>query len=131
MTAGSVPSPTAAPSVHWQARLPVFYGWVIVLAGLSITMVMYGVIETFGIMFKPLALDCRWDRGTVSAASFVNWIAFGASSLACGALSDRFGSQRVMLGGAIIFVAVVGKAVFDARTEGRSEFTPAPDLPLI
>ena len=36
-----------------------------------------------------------------------------------------------LVGGAIIFVAVVGKAVFDARTEGRSEFTPAPDLPLI
>ena len=50
-------------------------GWVIVLAGLSITMVMYGVIETFGIMFKPLAMECRWDRGTVSAASFFNWIA--------------------------------------------------------
>ncbi len=81
-----------------------FYGWVIVGAGLCITMVMYGVIEVFGIMFKPLALECRWDRGTVSAAAFVNWIAFGASSLACGALSDRFGSQRVMLGGAVIFV---------------------------
>ena len=78
---------------------------VIVGAGLCITMVMYGVIEVFGIMFKPLAMECRWDRGTVSAAAFVNWIAFGASSLACGALSDRFGSQRVMLGGAVIFVA--------------------------
>jgi len=82
-----------------------FYGWVIVGAGLSITMVMYGIIEVFGIMFKPLALECNWDRGTVSAAAFVNWITFGASSLACGALSDRFGSQRVMLGGAVIFVA--------------------------
>ena len=82
-----------------------FYGWVIVGAGLCITMVMYGIIEVFGIMFKPLALECRWDRGTVSAAAFFNWIAFGASSLASGALSDRFGSQRVMLGGAVIFVA--------------------------
>ena len=43
----------------------------------------------------------------------------------------KYQSHRGGAGGAIIFVAVVGKAVFDARTEGRSEFTPAPDLPLI
>ena len=31
------------------------YGWVIVFAGLLISLCMYGVIESFAIMFKPIA----------------------------------------------------------------------------
>ena len=81
-----------------------FYGWVIVSAGLVLTLIMYGVIETFSIMFKPIAWDFQWDRGAVSMASMINWLTFGASSLTCGLLSDRFGSRRVMLGGSVIFV---------------------------
>jgi MFS family permease len=33
----------------------------------------------------------------------VNWITFGLASLTCGALSDRFGSRRVMLVGGVLF----------------------------
>ncbi len=82
-----------------------FYGWVIVFAGLILSLIMYGVVDAFAIMFKPLAEQFHWDRGTVSAASLVNWVSFGIASLACGALSDRFGSRRVMLVGGLLFAA--------------------------
>jgi drug/metabolite transporter (DMT)-like permease len=36
-----------------------------------------------------------------------------------------------ILGGAIIFAAVVGKAVYDANEGRRSEYTTAPDVPLL
>ncbi len=36
-----------------------------------------------------------------------------------------------VVGGVIIFFAVVGKAVFDSRAEQRTEFTTAPDVPLL
>ena len=36
-----------------------------------------------------------------------------------------------VLGGVIIFFAVVGKAFFDARAEQRSDFTTAPAEPLL
>lgn len=81
-----------------------FYGWVIVFAGLLLTLTMYGIIESFAILFKPIALDFRWERGAVSMASMVNWLTFGAASLVCGVLCDRFGSRRVMLAGSILFV---------------------------
>ena len=32
-----------------------FYGWVIVFAGLFLSLIMYGVIDAFAIMFKPIA----------------------------------------------------------------------------
>ena len=82
-----------------------FYGWVIVFAGLTLSLIMYGVIESFAIMFKPIAGQFGWDRGTVSVASMINWIAFGLAGLICGALSDRFGSQRIIVLGSLLFIA--------------------------
>ncbi len=81
------------------------YGWVIVFAGLIISLCMYGVIESFAIMFKPIAEQFTWDRGTVSVASMISWISFGISSLICGRLSDRFGSKWVIITGGLFFVA--------------------------
>lgn len=81
------------------------YGWVIVFAGLIISLCMYGVIESFAIMFKPIAAQFAWDRGTVSIASMISWISFGISSLICGRLSDRFGSKWVIITGGLFFVA--------------------------
>ncbi|MCS6925219.1 MAG: MFS transporter [Candidatus Binatia bacterium] len=83
----------------------VFYGWIIVFAGLVLSLIMYGIVEAFAVMFKPITQEFHWDRGTVSAASLVNWISFGVASLMCGALSDRFGSRRVMVVGGVLFVA--------------------------
>ncbi len=81
------------------------YGWVIVFAGLIISLCMYGVIESLAIMFKPIAAQFAWDRGTVSVASMVSWTSFGLSSLLCGRLSDRFGSKWVIIAGGLFFVA--------------------------
>ena len=63
---------------------------------------MYGVVDSLGIMFKPIAGQFHWDRGTVSMASMINWITFGLSGLLCGALSDRFGSRGVMIVGGLL-----------------------------
>ena len=81
------------------------YGWVIVFAGLLISLCMYGVIESFAIMFKPIAEQFSWDRGTVSVASMISWTSFGISSLICGRLSDHFGSKWVIITGGLFFVA--------------------------
>ena len=81
------------------------YGWVIVFAGLVISLCMYGVIESFAIMFKPIAEQFEWNRGTVSVASMISWMSFGISSLVCGRLSDRFGSKWVIITGGLFFVA--------------------------
>jgi MFS family permease len=81
-----------------------FYGWVIVFAGLLLSLIMYGVVDAFGIVFKPISEEFHWDRGTVSVSSMINWISFGLGNLAFGALTDRFGSRRVMILGGVLFV---------------------------
>ena len=80
------------------------YGWVIVGAGLIISLSMYGVIESFAIFFKPIAEQFDWVRGTVSFASMISWTSFGVSSLVCGRLSDRYGSKWVIVAGTVFFV---------------------------
>jgi len=81
-----------------------FYGWVIVFAGLALSLIMFGVVDSFSVMFKPIAEQFHWERGTVSAASLLNWISFGLANVVFGVLSDRFGSRLVMVAGGILFV---------------------------
>lgn len=46
-------------------------------------------------------------------------------------LLDLHPKGLTLLGGAIIFSAVVGKAVFDTMHGRRNEYPPAPDVPLL
>jgi len=81
-----------------------FYGWVIVFAGLILSLIMFGIVDAFGVMFKPISQQFHWDRGTISVASMINWISFGVGNLICGTLSDRFGSRRLLIIGGILFI---------------------------
>jgi MFS family permease len=87
-----------------EQRGGIFYGWVIVGAGLVLSLIMFGIVDAFGVMFKPISEQFHWDRGTISMASMINWISFGLGNLAFGTLSDRFGSRRIMIAGGLIFI---------------------------
>jgi MFS family permease len=87
-----------------EQRNEFFYGWVIVGAGLVLSLIMFGVVDSFGVMFKPISEQFHWDRGTISVASMINWISFGLGTLLFGILSDRFGSRRIMIAGGLIFI---------------------------
>lgn len=87
-----------------QPQPKFFYGWVIVFAGLFLSLIMFGIVDAFGVMFKPLAEQFQWGRDTISVASMINWICFGLGNLVCGTLSDRFGSRRLLIAGGIVFM---------------------------
>jgi len=87
-----------------EQRGGLFYGWVIVFAGLVLSLIMFGVVDSFGVMFKSISEQFHWDRGTVSVASMVNWVAFGLGTLLFGVLSDRFGSRQIIIIGGVIFI---------------------------
>jgi MFS family permease len=87
-----------------QPQPKFFYGWVIVFAGLFLSLIMFGIVDAFGVMFKPLSEQFQWGRDTISMASMINWICFGLGNLVCGALSDRIGSRRLLIVGGILFI---------------------------
>ncbi len=74
-----------------------FYGYIIVAAASSIQMVSMGIVNTFGIFFKPLLAEFGWSRATLSGASSVSFLIMGLVSIIVGVLIDRFSPRIVMV----------------------------------
>ncbi|MEE9154340.1 MAG: MFS transporter [candidate division NC10 bacterium] len=79
------------------------YGWVVVFAGMFITLVIYGIVASLAVFFKPLLQSFQWSRGQISLIWAGNWVTFGVLSLLIGPLTDRFGARRTMLVGGSLF----------------------------
>jgi MFS family permease len=82
--------------------MTLFYGWIIVAAGFVISCVGFGAMMALGVFLQPMATEMGWSRASISAAATLNFIAMGAGSFLWGALSDRFGTRAVLLGGGSI-----------------------------
>ncbi len=76
-------------SIH--ARLPFFYGWVIV-AVVFITMgVAVNARTAFSLLFPPILDEFGWDRGTTAGAFSFGFIVSAIMSPSLGRLMDRRG----------------------------------------
>ena len=98
--------------------MKIFYGWVIVGAGILITCLGMGTMMALGIFLQPMALATGWSRTSISTAAVLNFICMGPASFLWGALSDRFGTRAVVLaGGALSGLGLV--AASQAGTVGQ------------
>ena len=79
-----------------------FYGWIIVAVGFVISCVGFGTMMALGVFLQPMAFEMGWSRASISAAATLNFVCMGAGSFLWGALSDRFGTRAVLLGGGLI-----------------------------
>jgi len=66
----------ALPSVG-SKKPRFFYGYIIVLAALGIQMVSWGMVNSFGVFFKPLLSEFGWSRATISGATSLNILLSG------------------------------------------------------
>src|SRR6266480_4093165 len=76
-----------------------FYGWVIVGAGIVITCLGMGTMMSLGIFLQPMSAATGWSRTSISTAALLNFLCMGPASFFWGALSDRFGTRAVVLSG--------------------------------
>jgi len=72
------------------------YGWVVVVAGFIITMIVYGITSSLAVFFKPLVQSFQWDRGQTSLIWAANWMTFSVLAIIIGPLIDRFGARKTM-----------------------------------
>ena len=79
--------------------MKLFYGWVIVGAGIVITCLGMGTMMSLGIFLQPMSLATGWSRTSISMAALLNFLCMGPASFFWGALSDRFGTRAVVLAG--------------------------------
>jgi MFS family permease len=80
-----------------------FYGWVMVIASFVIVAMGMGMVFSFGVFLKPLQGHFTWTRASISFSSTISWWAIGAFSLIFGFLSDRIGTRKVVITGAIVY----------------------------
>jgi MFS family permease len=77
--------------------------WILVLGGLLVTLSM-GIRHGFGLFNLPITTANGWGRETFALAMALQNLLWGASQPFAGALADRFGSYRVMIGGGILYL---------------------------
>lgn len=79
--------------------MKLFYGWVIVGVGIVITCVGFGAMLSLSVFLQPMTEAMGWSRTGIAAAAMLNFLCMGVGAFMWGALSDRYGTRAVVLGG--------------------------------
>src|SRR6202171_1576586 len=82
--------------------MKLFYGWIIVGAGIVITCIGFGAMLSLSVFLQPMSEAMGWSRTGISTAALVNWLCMGVGTFVWGALSDRIGTRTVVICGAIV-----------------------------
>lgn len=95
MSPASVPAQSAA----WRTPL------VIVLCGCAIALLAFGPRSALGQFLTPMSLAFGWGREVFSLALAIQNLLWGLGQPFAGAIADRYGTIRVLCGGALLYAA--------------------------
>ena len=76
---------------------------VLVASGIIITLAM-GIRHSFGLFLQPMSVDLHWGRQTFALAIAIQNLVWGATQPFTGMIADKYGSGRVVVGGALLYV---------------------------
>jgi len=82
--------------------MSLFYGWIIVGAGVVVTCIGLGAMLSLSVFLQPMSAAMGWSRTGISMAALINWLCMGVGSFFWGALSDRLGTRVVVLVGGVL-----------------------------
>ena len=82
--------------------MKIFYGGVIVGAGIVITCMGMGAMTSLSIFLQPMAVAMGWSRTGISVAAVIAFLGMGVGSFFWGAVSDRIGTRTVVLSGGLL-----------------------------
>jgi MFS family permease len=102
-------------TTHYRPRF--FYGYIIVALCYVLSMLVFGVYNSFGVFFDPILTDFGWSKALTSGAFAVSTLMQGVSGILCGKLTDKIGPRLVMsvcavlLGAGYILMAYISNAL--------------------
>src|SRR5499426_3362567 len=90
---------------HWSARLPFYYGWVIV--GVAFITMAIGVTgrTAFSLLMPPLIDEFNWDRGLAAGAFSFGFLVSAILSPIVGRVMDTYGPRIVIMTGVLVMTA--------------------------
>jgi MFS family permease len=93
------------PPKHWSARLPFYYGWLIV--GVAFVTMAIGVTgrTAFSLLLPPLIDEFKWDRGLAAGAFSFGFLVSAIVSPLVGRVVDARGPRIVILTGVALMSA--------------------------
>ena len=80
---------------------------IIVTAGCLISVISFGVRAGFGLFLDPMSLDLGWGREVFALSIAIQNLLWGLGQPFAGALAERYGSGRVLAGGALLYATGV------------------------
>jgi MFS family permease len=94
--ATTTPSATSA-ALGW--RTPA----VVLACGCLISLIGFGPRSALGFFLTPMSSDNGWGREVFALSVAMQTLLYGAAQPFSGALADRFGTVRVVIGGALLY----------------------------
>lgn len=75
------------------------------IAGAIILAISLGIRHAFGLFLQPVSMDNGWGRETFALAIALQNLVWGVSQPFTGMLADRIGAGKVVIAGALLYVA--------------------------
>jgi sugar phosphate permease len=96
-----------------MARLPFYYGWVIVAIVFMRAFTTGGALWTIGVLSVPMHDDLGWSRTVIFAGITLRTLGAAVAGVFFGALMDRPGTVRIVsLGSAVVAALCLGTVAF-------------------
>lgn len=91
-----------------------FHGWIIVGAGVLLSILTYGIRSSFPVFYLPIMDEFGGSRASTALIFSIALLFFGLASPFAGALVDRFGPRNIIAGG-VLLLAIGAAGCSQAR----------------
>jgi MFS family permease len=106
----------AAAAVGWRTPL------VVVVCGCLIAMISFGPRSSLGFFLSPMSVANHWGRDVFAMALAIQNLLWGVGQPFAGAIADKYGTNKVLAFGAILYAAGIGLMGY-STTPGTLDLT--------